>query len=636
MIRFLRHIILSLLFISILGLADGWGQDINATPPATQSVCVGDEVTYTVFGFPGSTVEWYIKELPAASNPVGSITLRTAGPFENIGGQDYVDGKFTYTWTTSGIYTLQIKEISQLNCESNLGDVELRVNVNVRPAINSFNITDVSCSGAASGSIDISVTGGEANALNFDGTTGGVQINSWSPLYNASEFTVEGWVKLKSGNNYTSGQYSFFGQNNTVEFGIDGGNLHGWVHTRYGQSYSINSPVVNDLDDSEFHHVAFSGNRSQLVLYIDGVEVESLSVSIPISDYFGGDPSDYLRIGTGVFDGGTSDPFDGEISSVRFWKVARSQSQIFNGMTQTMDGSESGLLGAYPLSEGSGTTISGVGSFAHDGNIASGVSWTTSAPIYQYRWTKQGDASFSSSNQDLIDVAAGTYNVTVTTTNGCTVSETYTIGTDVDTEGPIAKCKDITVQLDASGNVTINATDVNNGSTDNCSAQEALVLTIDKSTFDCTNMGANVVTLTVEDQAGNQSTCTATVTVEDKEAPVLSLLSDLSIIDCSDDETIIPQVKVFSGLDLPVARYTDNCSTTFTVQYRIQLPDASFANDYGSAANGASVSDPSGFEFPEGVSTVFFRVLDASGNISNIESFTISVNHKPNPSEINF
>jgi hypothetical protein len=47
--------------------------------------------------------------------------------------------------------------------------------------------------------------------------------------------------------------------------------------------------------------------------------------------------------------------------------------------------------------------------------------------------------------------------------------------------------------------------------------------------------------------------------------------------------------------------------------FEIQLPDASFANNYGIAAAGASISDPSGFEFPEGVSTIFFRVIDESG-----------------------
>lgn|GEM_PF-3257545 len=447
----------------------------------------------------------------------------------NAGGGD---GSYTYSKDgtnyqgknvfelTAGMHKLYVKDGKGCIAQDN-------ITINEPAPINLSLIskTDVDCSGAATGAIDINVTGGEANALNFDGTTGGVQINSWSPLYNASEFTVEGWVKLKSGNNYTSGQYSFFGQNNTVEFGIDGGNLHGWIHTRFGQNYSINYPVVNNLDDGEFHHVAFSGDRSQLVLYIDGVEVENLSISIPISDYFGGDPSDYLRIGTGVFDGGTNDPFDGEISHVRFWNTARSQSQIFSGMTQTMDGSESGLLGAYSLSEGSGTTVSGVGSFAHDGNIASGVSWTTGAPIYQYSWTKQGDTSFTATTQDLSDVTAGSYDVTVTTTNGCTVSETYTIGTDVDNVNPIALCQDIIIQLDISGSATISAADIDNGSSDNCGIAS---MSVSPSSFDCSNVGENTVTLTVIDNKGNTATCTSKVTVED-DTPPNAVCQDITI-----------------------------------------------------------------------------------------------------------
>ncbi|WP_157471469.1 hypothetical protein [Marinifilum fragile] len=225
--------------------------------------------------------------------------------------------------------------------------------------------------------------------------------------------------------------------------------------------------------------------------------------------------------------------------------------------------------------------------------------------------------------------------VILTATDEAGNESTYEMDVLGDNVAPTAICKDITVQLDASGNVTINATDVNNGSTDNCSAQEALVLTIDKSTFDCTNMGANVVTLTVEDQAGNQSTCTATVTVEDKEAPVLLLLSDLSIEDCAENE--ISQVKTFSGISLPIGKYSDNCSTTFTIEYRIQLEGGAYVNDFGSTATGAvSAADPSGFEFPEGVSTILYRVIDESGNVSNIESYTITIKHKPNPSGITY
>ncbi|MRT94529.1 hypothetical protein [Ancylomarina sp. 16SWW S1-10-2] len=145
------------------------------------------------------------------------------------------------------------------------------------------------------------------------------------------------------------------------------------------------------------------------------------------------------------------------------------------------------------------------------------------------------------------------------------------------------------------------------------------------------------VTLTVTDASTNFETCSFDVLLTDNIAPVLADLSDLIIDDCAEDESVIPQVKSFTGLNLEASRYSDNCSSTFTVQYSIQLPDNSFANAFGATATGAtSASDPSGYNFPEGTSIIQFRVLDASGNISNIEKYTVTVNHKPTPSGINY
>ncbi|MEK7412926.1 MAG: HYR domain-containing protein, partial [Planctomycetota bacterium] len=46
--------------------------------------------------------------------------------------------------------------------------------------------------------------------------------------------------------------------------------------------------------------------------------------------------------------------------------------------------------------------------------------------------------------------------------------------------------------------------------------------------FDCEDVGNQTVTLTVSDESGNQNTCTATVTVEDNEAPE-ALCQDLTV-----------------------------------------------------------------------------------------------------------
>jgi hypothetical protein len=79
---------------------------------------------------------------------------------------------------------------------------------------------------------------------------------------------------------------------------------------------------------------------------------------------------------------------------------------------------------------------------------------------------------------------------------------------------PIVFTKNITVQLDASSNVTIAVAAINNGSTDNCAIR---VIELDKTTFNCANLGNNTVTLKVTDVNGNVAFGTATVTVVDSQ-----------------------------------------------------------------------------------------------------------------------
>ncbi len=80
---------------------------------------------------------------------------------------------------------------------------------------------------------------------------------------------------------------------------------------------------------------------------------------------------------------------------------------------------------------------------------------------------------------------------------------------------PVAKCKNITANLASDGTVSVAATAVDNGSTDNCS----LSLTLTPYAFNCGNVGVNNVTLKATDVSGNFSTCAATITVKDITAP---------------------------------------------------------------------------------------------------------------------
>jgi hypothetical protein len=112
----------------------------------------------------------------------------------------------------------------------------------------------------------------------------------------------------------------------------------------------------------------------------------------------------------------------------------------------------------------------------------------------------------------------GTTTVTWTVTdihgNIATATQTVTVN---DTENPVVATQAITVQLDATGAASITTADINNGSADNCGIS---TYTLDKTTFDCSNVGTNTVTLTVTDIHNNVAAATAVVTVQDNVAPV--------------------------------------------------------------------------------------------------------------------
>ena len=111
----------------------------------------------------------------------------------------------------------------------------------------------------------------------------------------------------------------------------------------------------------------------------------------------------------------------------------------------------------------------------------------------------------------------GTTNVTFTATDASGNTDDCIISvTVIDNEDPNAVCQDITVGLNPAGLAMVGGMAVDGGSTDNCGITSWV---LDDDTFDCDDIGPNVVTLTVSDAAGNQDDCMATITVEDNLSP---------------------------------------------------------------------------------------------------------------------
>ena len=197
----------------------------------------------------------------------------------------------------------------------------------------------------------------------------------------------------------------------------------------------------------------------------------------------------------------------------------------------------------------------------------------------------------------------GTNNVILTVTDGSSNTSTATaVVTVVDSTTPAASAQNINVYLDATGNASITAADVDNGSIDNCTA---VTLSIDSSNFDCSDVGmANNVTLTltVSDGSNNTDTATAIVTVLDTIKPTVVTQAVTVYLDAAGNASITT-TDVDNGT-------SDNCGA----------PTLSLSNTSFTCAD-------------VGANTVQLIATDVNGNIDST-SATITVNDTIKPTVV--
>ena len=136
---------------------------------------------------------------------------------------------------------------------------------------------------------------------------------------------------------------------------------------------------------------------------------------------------------------------------------------------------------------------------------------------------------------------------------------------------PEAICNDITVVLDENGSYILTEIDkqvISAGSNDNCTAPEDLIIEIYPSEFTCTELGdIQFVNVIVTDEAGNQSTCVANVTVLDT-VPPAAICRDITVTLDENGQAQIDANRIDNGS-------TDNCSidTMFLSVYNFDCSD---------------------------------------------------------------
>ncbi|WP_144958644.1 Ig-like domain-containing protein [Gillisia sp. Hel_I_86] len=192
--------------------------------------------------------------------------------------------------------------------------------------------------------------------------------------------------------------------------------------------------------------------------------------------------------------------------------------------------------------------------------------------------------SLSQSNFTRADVGVNTVLLTVTDTSGLK-SECPVQVTVEDNNVPEATCKPVTLSLDADGNATLTAAQVYDGD----ATADNVTLKIDKENFDCSNLGANTVTLTITGENGKTAICEAMVTIIDKIPPTVSCPQDILVEYTTDKTYTVPD---FSTLYAS----SDNCSSTLSYSqnpaFNTVITDDTPASFRVADENGNSISCP--------------------------------------------
>ncbi len=197
----------------------------------------------------------------------------------------------------------------------------------------------------------------------------------------ARDLTIEAWIKVRAQRAW-AGVISKIYDTGKVESGygmlLDGKSGVYFGLKVAGRAIDYLSSGANTISVGKWQHVAMSYDGKRMCVYIDGELKATRDVAAAAIDYA---PAHYLRLGE-YRDNNESHGFNGRISEMRLWACCRSAEEIAAGRGLRLRGDEAGLVGYWPLDEGSGTTARDESGSAHAGSIASGE-WEDQLPLRQ-------------------------------------------------------------------------------------------------------------------------------------------------------------------------------------------------------------------------------------------------------------
>lgn len=522
-------------------------KDANGCTTAAQSVSVASCFTAAVSN---------TTNVSCNAGSDGSVEVTVTGgatPYSD-GTNSYTTNPFTITGLSAGAFAFTITDGNGAT-----SSISGTITEPTAVSLSLDNTIDVSCPGGSDGVLDVSATGGTTS-----GSGGGAVAAVYISEADANspdfiEITSNGTIDVTGYQVVVSSSYSAINSANTTTWQLSG-------------TMTANTPMHReDVTGANYwgNNIFWSSGNNSWAIIIDPA---------------------------------------GNIVDAVFWGWSATD---IAGFTTTVGGLTVTNNGAWT---GDGVSASCTNSFTRTGTTDTNTDadWTCIADSkgvdnlvipsvltggYTYAW------SSGQMTDSIVGLTDGSYTVTVTDLNGCTDIQTYTVGTTPDVTLPTVVTQDITVQLDASGNATITEAQIDNGSTDNCTAASGLTYALDVTTFSCADIGTNTVTLTVTDGSNNSASNTATVTVQDMVAPTVVTQNTTVQLDATTGSATITTMDIDNGS-------SDNCTAAGNLT--MTLSNTSF-----------SCADV-------GTNSVMLYVTDANGNIDSAMATVTVLNHIQN------
>ncbi len=358
-------------------------------------------------------------------------------------------------------------------------------------------------------------------ALTLDGTDDYLTFNSVIPQ--SPSHTMAAWIKTSTINRSVFG-WGGAGVNNYSGMAFQGGKIRYFAGNGTAPIESVTAST--SVTDGNWHHVAVSrSNTGEVKIFVDG----NLDASGTVSKYV--NTVTNSSVGALFANGAFQLAFDGAMDEFATWATVLSEEAIAE------------LACNGPLNpdvylkfeDGTGTSIATDRS--ENENHANLVNMDSNES-----WVDFGDP--------------------VITPNCASEITTMLIGIDLsgnrdsaravltvlDTISPVAIAQSHILYLNGDGDAVLNPSDLDNGSTDNCSVDN---FAASKTAFNCSNLGMNNVVLTASDISGNSGSAAAQVEVLDNTAPTVVVENIDVFLNADGEAFIVPS-------DIEVSA-SDNC-----------------------------------------------------------------------------